>query len=76
MKQTSIILSAFIMSLTFFSCNKVEGEGPVITEPRSETGFNGVAISVPADVIYKQAATYKLRLQLNAIFLISLKVLL
>jgi hypothetical protein len=63
MKQIIIILLASIMSLTFLSCRKVEGEGPVVTETRNETGFNGVAISVPADVVYQQASNYKIEIR-------------
>jgi Putative auto-transporter adhesin, head GIN domain len=73
MKQiTFILLSAFI-SLSVLSCRKVVGEGQVVSETRNETGFNGVAISVPADVVYTQAPTYKveLRAQRNILDLIE-----
>ena len=69
MKQFPIILLASIMSLALLSRRKVEGEGPVLTE----TGFSGVAISVPADVVYQQASDYKveLRAQRNILDLIE-----
>jgi hypothetical protein len=73
MKQLTFMLLSAIMSLIFLSCGKVVGEGPVVSETRNETGFNGVAISVPADVIYTQAPTYKveLRAQRNILDLIE-----
>ena len=62
MKQiTFILLSAFI-SLSILSCRKVDGNGPVVSETRNETGFNGVATSIAADVVYTQAPTYKVEL--------------
>jgi hypothetical protein len=73
MKQITFILLAAIMSLSVVSCRKVVGEGPVVTETRNESGFNGVAISVLADVVYTQAPTYKveLRAQRNILDLIE-----
>jgi hypothetical protein len=41
----------------------VVGEGPVVTETKNETGFNGVSISLPADVVYTQEPNYKIELQ-------------
>jgi hypothetical protein len=72
MKQITIILAVFILA-GFSSCRKVSGEGPIITETRNETGFSGVAISIPADVVYKQSATYKVEIkaQRNIIDLIE-----
>jgi hypothetical protein len=73
MKQITFILLSAFMSLSVLSCRKVVGEGPVVSETRNETGFNGVAISVPADVVYTQAPTYKveLRAQRNILDLIE-----
>jgi predicted small secreted protein len=63
MKQITIIILLAIMSLSISSCRKVEGEGPVVSETRNASGFSGVAISVPADVVYTQAPTYNVELK-------------
>jgi hypothetical protein len=73
MKQITLIVLAAFMSLSMVSCNKIVGEGPVVSETRNETGYNGVSISVPADVVYMQSPTYKveLRAQRNILELIE-----
>jgi hypothetical protein len=63
MRRFTILILAAITSLSIASCRKVIGEGPVVTETKNETGFNGVAISLPADVVYTQAPIYKVELQ-------------
>jgi hypothetical protein len=73
MKQITLIFLVAFMSLGIISCSKIVGEGPVVTETRNETGYNGVSISVPADVVYTQSPTYKveLRAQRNILDLIE-----
>lgn len=63
MKRLSTIISLIILINISTSCKKVIGEGPVISETRNETGFTGVAISVPADVVYKQSSTYNIEIK-------------
>jgi hypothetical protein len=63
MKHITLFFLAALMSLGMVSCNKIVGEGPVVTETRNETGFVGVSISVPADVVYTQASAYKVELK-------------
>lgn len=59
-----IMISAAALSLfTFSSCEKVVGEGPVVTETRDEPPFEGLALSVPADAYFTPSATYSIVLE-------------
>ena len=62
MKQISTII---ILALTigFSSCEKVTGEGPVISETRNIVNFNGVDLRVSGDVYYKQDSVYKVEIK-------------
>jgi hypothetical protein len=62
MRRFTILILAAITTLSIISCRKVIGEGPVVTETKNVTGFNGLAISLPADVVYTQAPAYKVEL--------------
>jgi hypothetical protein len=55
-----VLLSAFLVSM--WSCKKerVEGDGPVVTETRSANNFSGIDLRVAANVYYKQDSVYKL----------------
>lgn len=59
MKQVRLI-SALV--LFFVSCNKVVGDGPVATETRDETGYDGIDLRMPGSVYYKQDSVYKVEL--------------
>ncbi|TDH29052.1 DUF2807 domain-containing protein [Segetibacter sp. 3557_3] len=61
MKQLFLFLAAAII-IGFSSCRKVNGDGPIVTETRNITGFNGLAVSFASDVVYTQASTYKVEL--------------
>jgi hypothetical protein len=63
MQRITFILAAALLFSTFTSCRKVNGEGRVISETRTISGFNGVAISMAADVVFKQGPDYKVELE-------------
>lgn len=63
MQRITFILLTALLFITFTSCRKVNGEGPVINETRTISGFNGVAISMAADVVYRQSPDYKVELE-------------
>lgn len=58
MKKWNLVLFG-LLALVLSACEKVTGEGPVVTENRSLTNFSGVDLRMNASVIYKQAPNYK-----------------
>ena len=56
------LLSACIL-LGLSSCEKVSGEGPVVTEVRSVTGFSGIDSRVSADVFITKGAAYSVEVR-------------
>jgi hypothetical protein len=48
-----------VLSLFVFSCHKVTGDGPVVAETRSVSGFNGLDLRVGATVYYTQSPDIK-----------------
>ena len=59
MKQFHVVIF-FALSVFFCSCEKMEGEGPVVTETRPVANVSGVDLRVAADVYFKQDSVYKL----------------
>src|SRR5688572_23058824 len=59
MKQFNVVLF-FALSILFCSCEKMEGEGPVVTEIRPVANVSGLDLRVAADVYFKQDSVYKL----------------
>ena len=62
MKQLFLLI-ATISTIGFTSCRKVNGDGPVVTDNRNLSGFNGLSVSFASDVVYTQSATYKVELR-------------
>jgi len=52
MKHTFLVLLAILTVFISVSCRKVTGEGPVVTEMRSISGFNSINSELPADVYF------------------------
>ena len=63
MKNLIIVLLAVLGIGSFTSCEKVVGEGPVVTETRSVTGFKSVSVSISGKVNYKIDPVYKVEIQ-------------
>jgi hypothetical protein len=58
MKKLSVaLLSALILLIT--SCEKIDGEGPVVTETRDVSGFSGIDFRIGGDVYFKKDTVYK-----------------
>jgi hypothetical protein len=61
MKRLSVaLLSA--MALFFASCNKINGDGPVVTETHARTGYKGVDLRMAGTVYFKKDSVYKVEL--------------
>ena len=60
MKKISVVLIVTI-SLFAFSCRKLTGEGPVVSETRAVTNFSGIDQRVGASVYYSQAPDHKVQ---------------
>lgn len=58
MKKVSIALFSALALFTA-SCEKVVGEGPVVTETRSATNFSGLDLRMSGDVYFTRDAAYK-----------------
>lgn len=57
MKQLSIILLGLLV-LTFTACEKVRGEGPIVTEHRNVSDFSGIDLRSEADLYYRAGPDY------------------
>lgn len=61
MKRISIILlSILVLGLT--ACEKVRGEGPMVTETRNVSNFSGIDLRCEADLYYRTAPDYSVEL--------------
>jgi hypothetical protein len=63
MKKTISVLLAGISMLFFASCEKVVGEGPVVTQTRNVSNFTRISVSIPGKVNYKIDPVYKVEIQ-------------
>ncbi|HEY6505522.1 MAG TPA: head GIN domain-containing protein [Chitinophagaceae bacterium] len=63
MKNSVIILVAAFSLMIFASCEKVIGEGPIVTETRNVSGFKSVSVSISGKVNYKIDPVYKVEIQ-------------
>lgn len=59
----SVVLAITVSMFTLSSCEKVVGEGPLVTETRSVTDFKSVAVSISGKVNYKIDPVYKVEVQ-------------
>jgi hypothetical protein len=63
MKNSIIVLLAAFSVIAFASCEKVVGEGPVVTETRAVTGFRNISVSISGKVNYRIDPVYKIEIQ-------------
>jgi hypothetical protein len=61
MKKLNFLLAIVAMAI-FTSCEKVVGEGALVTETRTTASFNGIESSVSGNIIYVQGPDYKVEL--------------
>jgi hypothetical protein len=66
MKKGIFMLAAAAALLTFSSCEKVIGEGPLQTETRNISGFSGISTSVGGKINYKIDPQYKVEITAQA----------
>lgn len=57
-----IMLMAMIVSISLTSCEKINGEGPAVSELRSHAGFTRIAVSLPGAINYRIDPTYRVEL--------------
>lgn len=63
MKRIQAFILAIITAAVFQSCEKLIGEGPVVTEIRNTPVFTGIELKVPGKLYYTAGSTYKVELQ-------------
>ena len=61
MKKISVLLGMALM-IIFTSCEKVTGEGVLVSETRTTAAFDGVESEISGNVIYTQGNDYKVEL--------------
>ncbi|WP_276479431.1 head GIN domain-containing protein [Paraflavitalea pollutisoli] len=63
MKKSMLMLGVLSMFVLTMSCKKkITGEGPTVTQTRTFSGFNKVALNVPANLLVTQEPGYKLQI--------------
>lgn len=63
MKSVLNLLSLTVLFVFFTSCEKVIGEGPVVTENRNISNFSGIDLRVSGQVNYTQSSEYKVEVR-------------
>ena len=63
MKKLSFFAMTLLLAATFTACEKVVGDGPMITEQRNVTNFSGIDLRMSGDVFFNQAAEYKVEVR-------------
>ena len=61
-KHFNNLVLAVSLLFTLSSCEKVVGEGPVVTETRSNTNFDEVSLSLPGRLELQQGSAFKVEL--------------
>lgn len=62
MKNFHLALCVILLFLTFSSCRKVTGKGPVVTETRQTASFDGLILKIEADTYFTQDSVFKVEL--------------
>lgn len=62
MKKAMTVLAAVAALVVVSSCEKISGEGPLMTETRQVSGFTGVSAGIPGRILYTIDTLYKLEL--------------
>jgi hypothetical protein len=63
MKQVLTLFFLAVIMVFFNSCEKVVGEGPVVTETRNVSNFSGVDLRVAGNVNFTQSQDYKVEVR-------------
>ena len=62
MKSMKWVFILMIAASLFSSCEKVVGEGPVVSETRVTPQFTGVQLKIPGKLIYTEGASFEVEL--------------
>ena len=57
----SLLLVTGVVTV-FTSCRKIHGEGPAVTENRSEKNFSGIEMGIPGELYYTPGASYSIEI--------------
>lgn len=60
-RMLTVLLGIF--SLLFSSCDKVDGEGPLVAEPRNVRGFSAIRSEIDGDVYVTQGSSYRVTVE-------------
>lgn len=63
MKNFHLALCVILLFITFSSCKKITGKGPVVRETRQTASFDGLVVKVDADTYFTQDPVFKVELQ-------------
>ena len=63
MKRVFLWMSVAGILFATSSCEKIIGEGPVVTETRNTAGFDAIAVSIPADVYFSESTLQNISLE-------------
>lgn len=62
MKKWSLVILVMV-TVVFTACEKVVGEGPIVTQHRSISNFSGIDLRMNADVIFTQSPNYSVEVR-------------
>jgi hypothetical protein len=63
MKKLVLVLLPILSAIFLSSCEKVVGEGPIVTETRSVTNFKKISVNISGVINYSIGPVYKVELQ-------------
>ena len=61
--KIQVALLSILAVLTFSSCRKIVGEGPIVKETRNLSDYDGIHLSVPGTLFYTQANDFKVEIE-------------
>ncbi len=61
-KKVMLSTIGFLLLFSFTSCEKIAGEGPVVTSTYNLYNFNGICNGIDASVYYTQGSVYKVEI--------------
>jgi hypothetical protein len=63
MKKISLFFVSAVIILSSYSCRKVVGEGPSVTETRNTSNFDEIEFGVPGTLYYTPSSTFHIEIQ-------------
>jgi hypothetical protein len=63
MKQLAILVIIACSFLTFSSCRKIVGDGPVVNQNRNTGNFTGLDMDLPGELIYTPGNNFSIEIQ-------------